>query len=115
MIFATWPPLGKSARVVVAVEPERIESLAYGVVVAPRPTRSVVVERVTSPTLFVVHPPAAEMPLVFIVPQATSPEEFVWSACEPIHEETFTVRVEENFPEPVTSKVFVGLALPIPT
>ena len=37
-MLAVWLAVGTSARVVVALEPETTESIAYGVVVAPMPT-----------------------------------------------------------------------------
>jgi len=43
MRLAVCEEAGMSARVVVALEPEMTESFAYGVVVAPIATRSVVV------------------------------------------------------------------------
>ena len=46
-MFADAPDAGTSASVVDAAELEMTESFAYGVVVAPIPTASVVVARVT--------------------------------------------------------------------
>jgi len=72
-IFAVCPEAGRSARVVVAAEPERIESLAYGVDEAPIATRSVVVESDTLPILFVVHPPPVDAVPPVTVAQTISP------------------------------------------
>ena len=75
------------AKLVVAAAPVIIENFAYpDVVVAPTATRSVVVESVTSPTLLVAQPPAADMPDTEMVPQATLPEPSVWSACAPVQD-----------------------------
>jgi len=68
---------GRKASVVEATELETIESLAYGEVVAPIPTASVVVAKVTFPMLSVVHPPPVDAPETVMFPQETSPEPFV--------------------------------------
>ena len=79
-IFAVCPEAGKSASVVVAALPESIASFAYGVVVAPMPTESVVVASVISPILLVVQPPPVEAPETEILPHEIAPEPSVWSA-----------------------------------
>ena len=63
-----------------------------------------------------VQPPAVESEPVLIVPQEMSPDAFVWSACEPVHDALFeSVNVLEIRPVPVTSNVLPGAFVPIPT
>ena len=78
MMFALCPEAGSRARVVVAVDPERTASFAYGDEVAPIATRYVVVDRVMTPPFTVspedVHPPPEDAPPTEIVPHETLPE-----------------------------------------
>src|SRR4051812_45465379 len=110
------PLIGTIASVVEAVLLERIESLGEGGGVAPRPTESVVVERVTWPALLVVQPPAEEIPAVEIVPQDTLPELSVCSAWVPVQVAILeSVKAPETRPVPKTSSVLAGVVVPMPT
>ena len=82
-MLAVCPAAATSAKVVVAVLPEMTLSFAYEVVVAPIPTRSLVVARVTAPTLLVVHPPPVDAPPTDTVPQVIFPCASVLSAWPP--------------------------------
>ncbi len=116
MMFAVCADAGKRASVVDAVLLETTESLAYGVVVAPMPTVSVVVASVTFPILFVVQPPPVDAPEIDIEPHDTLPELSVWSASEPVHDELCeSVSVFEMRAFPVTSSVVAGELLPMPS
>ena len=91
----------------VAAAPDDTESFAYGVVVA----------RVTD--WFVsddVHPPAVVTPAVDMVPQDMSPDPLVCNAWPPTQVAVpVRVRVDEMRVVPVTSRVFPGFVVPMPT
>lgn len=72
-MFAVWPVTGTRASVVVATDPELIDTLAYGDVV-PTPTRSVVVASFTMFGASDAHPPPTDAPPPVMVPQDTKPD-----------------------------------------
>ena len=98
-MLAVAPANGMSASVVVAAEPEMIESLAYGgVVVAPIATVSDVVASFTVPMLLVVQPPPVDAPPTDTAPQRTLPTLSVLRALPPLQLLNQRLSPVVNFP-----------------